>query len=108
MDLKCIHELKVLILYSVDTTYMLTAVTVIKMFFANLINFTCLAHRLHHTAKEPVNFYGEYSEIIKSFAAKFPFGSPTSVHQAQSAFSNPKVVCSIAYIQSNGSWLQEI
>jgi hypothetical protein len=54
-----------------------------------------------------VNFYSEHSETVNSIVAKFPFKSAVSVCKSHSAFSDPKVACSIAYIQSNFSWLPE-
>jgi hypothetical protein len=44
---------------------------------------------------------------VKSIVAKFPSESALSVRESQSAFSNPKVACSIAYIRSNFGWLLE-
>jgi hypothetical protein len=56
---------------------------------------------------EAVNFYTEQFENVKSIVAKFPSESAVLMHESQSAFSDPKVACSIAYIRSNFSWLPE-
>jgi hypothetical protein len=50
-----------------------------------------------------VNFYSEHIETVKSIVDKFPSESAVLVRE----FSNPKVVCSIAYIRSNFDWLPE-
>jgi hypothetical protein len=42
----------VLILYSDAAAYMLKAATVLKVFYPNLIHFTCLAHGRKHVAEE--------------------------------------------------------
>jgi hypothetical protein len=47
-----VHEEKVLILYSDAAAYMPKATTALKVFYPNLINFTCLAHGLQHVAEE--------------------------------------------------------
>jgi hypothetical protein len=57
---------------------------------------------------EAVNFCSEHFETVKSVVTKFPSESALLVHESQSAFSNLKVVCSVAYIQSNFGWLPEI
>jgi hypothetical protein len=46
------HEEKVLILYLDAATYMLKAVTALKVFYPNLIHFTCLAYGLQRVAEE--------------------------------------------------------
>jgi hypothetical protein len=45
-----IREEKVLILFSDAVAYMLKAATSLKMFYPNLIHFTCLAHGLQRVA----------------------------------------------------------
>jgi hypothetical protein len=52
-----------------------------------------------------VNFYSEHIETVESIVDKFPSESALSVHESQSAFSDPKVACSIAYIRGNFGWL---
>lgn len=47
-----IHKEKALILYSGAAAYVLKAETALKVFYANLINFTCLAHGQQPVAKE--------------------------------------------------------
>jgi hypothetical protein len=51
-----IHEEKVLIFYSDAATYMLKAATALKVFYPNLIHFTCLAHGLQCVAKIRAKF----------------------------------------------------
>jgi hypothetical protein len=53
-----VHKEKVLILYSDVAECMLKAATVLKVFYPNLIHFTCLAHGLQCVAEE--------------FSARFP------------------------------------
>jgi hypothetical protein len=48
------------------------------------------------TCIEAVNFCSEHFESVKSVVAKFPSESAVSVDESQSAFSYPKVACSIA------------
>jgi hypothetical protein len=47
-----VHEKKVLILYSDSAAYMQKAANALKIFYLNLIHFTCLAHVLQHVAEE--------------------------------------------------------
>jgi hypothetical protein len=56
---------------------------------------------------ETVNFCSEHFKTVKSVVTKFPFESAVLVHESQSAFSDPKVACSNAYIQNNLGWLPE-
>jgi hypothetical protein len=56
---------------------------------------------------EAVNFYIGHFETVKSILARFPSESAVWVLESQSAFSNPKVACSVAYIWSNFGWLLE-
>jgi hypothetical protein len=56
---------------------------------------------------EAVNFCSEHFETVKSIVAKFPCESAVSMRKSQSAFSDPKVACSIAYIRSNFGLLPE-
>jgi hypothetical protein len=44
---------------------------------------------------------------VKSIVAKLPSESAVSLCESQSAFSDPKVAYSIAYIRSNFGWLRE-
>jgi hypothetical protein len=46
-------------------------------------------------------------KLLKSIVAKFPSESAVSVRESQSAFRDPEVACSIAYIRSNIFWLPE-
>jgi hypothetical protein len=58
---------------------------------------------------EEVNFYSERFETVKSIVARSPSESAVSVRESQSAFSDPKMVCSIAYILRNfGSFPESI
>jgi hypothetical protein len=45
---------------------------------------------------------------VKSIVAKFPSESAVSVREFQSAFSDPEVASSIAYIRSNFFWHPEV
>jgi hypothetical protein len=54
---------------------------------------------------EAISFYSEHSEAVTSIVAKFPSESAVSVCTSQSAFSDPKLACSITYIQGNFGWL---
>jgi hypothetical protein len=56
---------------------------------------------------EALNFYSENFETVKSIVTKFPSESVVSVRESQSAFSDPEVACSIAYIRSNFGLLPE-
>jgi hypothetical protein len=47
-----VQEEKVLILHSDAAAYMLKAATAMKVFYTNLINFTCLTHGLQRVAEE--------------------------------------------------------
>jgi hypothetical protein len=47
-----VHDEKVLILYSDTAVYMLKAATTLKVFYPNLIHFTCPAHGLQRVAEE--------------------------------------------------------
>jgi hypothetical protein len=57
---------------------------------------------------EAVNFYSGHIETVKSNVAKFPSEFSVSVRESQSAFSDPKVACSIAYVRSDFGWLPEL
>jgi hypothetical protein len=46
------HKENMLIIYTDATAYMLKAATALKVFYPNLINFTCLAHGLHGVADQ--------------------------------------------------------
>jgi hypothetical protein len=47
-----VQEEKVLLLYSDAAAYMLKAATALKIFYHNLIHFTCLAHGLQRFTEE--------------------------------------------------------
>jgi hypothetical protein len=47
-----VHKEKVLILYSDAAAYVLKAATALKVFYTNLIHYTCLAHGLERVAEE--------------------------------------------------------
>jgi hypothetical protein len=57
---------------------------------------------------EAVNFNSEHFETVKLVVAQFPSESAVSVHESQSAFSDPKVACSVVNILTNFSYLPEI
>jgi hypothetical protein len=45
-----VHEEMMVILYSDAVAYMLKAANALKVFYPNLINYTCLAQGLQHVA----------------------------------------------------------
>jgi hypothetical protein len=47
-----VHKEKVLILYSDGVAYVLKAATPLKVFYDNLIYFTCLGHGLQYVAED--------------------------------------------------------
>jgi hypothetical protein len=57
--------------------------------------------------REAVNFYSEQFETVKSIVARFPSQSVVLMRKSQSAFRDPKVACSTAYIRSNFGWLPD-
>jgi hypothetical protein len=59
-----VHEEKVLILYSDAVAYMLKAATALKVFYPNLIHFTCLAHGLQRVAEEVRAKFPQANKLI--------------------------------------------
>jgi hypothetical protein len=59
-----VHEKKVLILHSDAVSYMLKAATGLKVFYPNLINFTCLAHQQQHVTKEVRPKFPQMNKLI--------------------------------------------
>jgi hypothetical protein len=57
------HE-KVLILYSDAAAYLLRAATALKVFYSNLIHFTCLAHGLRYFAEEVKARFPQVNKLI--------------------------------------------
>ncbi|KAJ4427020.1 hypothetical protein ANN_26819 [Periplaneta americana] len=84
-----IQEDKVLVLYSDAAAYMLKAGTALRVFYQNKVHFTCLAHGLQRVTEE-----------VRRKSA-------VSVRETQSAFSDSKVQCQLAYIQSNFGFIAD-
>jgi hypothetical protein len=59
-----VHEDKVLILYSDAAAYMLKDAIALKVFYPNLIHFTCLAHRLKLFAEEVTSKFRQVNKLI--------------------------------------------
>jgi hypothetical protein len=59
-----VHEEKLLILYSDAAAYMLEAATVLKVFYPNLIHFTCLAHGLQRAVEEVRTKFPQVNKLI--------------------------------------------
>jgi hypothetical protein len=64
----------VLILYSDAAAYVLKAATALKVFYPNLINFTCLAHGLQRIAAEVRAKFPQVNKLI-SITKKAPTSS---------------------------------
>jgi hypothetical protein len=62
-----VHEKKVLILYSDAAACMLKVATAMKMFYPNLIQFTCLAHGLQRVAEEVRAKFPQVKKLISMF-----------------------------------------
>jgi hypothetical protein len=60
-----VHEEMVLILYSDTAAYMLKAATALKVFYPNLINFTCLAHGLQRVTEVVRAKFPQVKKLIK-------------------------------------------
>jgi hypothetical protein len=54
-----------------------------------------------------VNFYNEQFNVVKSVAATFHVESAVAVRESQTAFSEPEIVCSMAYVLSNFGWIPD-
>jgi hypothetical protein len=50
---------------------------------------------------QAVNFYNEHFDVVKSVVATFHAESAVAVRKPQTAFSEPKIACSMAYVHSN-------
>jgi hypothetical protein len=61
-----VHEEKVLILHSCAAAYMLKAATALKVFYPNLIHFTCLAHGLQCVANEGIANFPQVNKLIST------------------------------------------
>jgi hypothetical protein len=65
-----VHEEKVLILNSDAAAYMLKAATVLKVFYPNLIHFTCPAHGLQRVAKDVRAKFLQVNKLISTTKKK--------------------------------------
>lgn len=61
-----VQEDKVLVLYSDAAAYMLKAGTALRVFYQNMIHFTCLAHGLQRVAEEVRSKYPQVNSIISN------------------------------------------
>jgi hypothetical protein len=59
-----VHEEEVLILYSDAASYVLKAATALKVFYPNLIHFTCLVHGLQCVAEEVRAKFPKVNKLI--------------------------------------------
>jgi hypothetical protein len=60
-----VQEKKVLVLYSGAAAFMLKAATALKVFYQNLIHFTCMAHGIH-VAEEVRSNFPDVNKLISS------------------------------------------
>jgi hypothetical protein len=65
-----IQEKKVLVLYS-DATACVLKATALKLFYQNLIHFTCMAHGLQRVAEEVRSNFPDVNKLISSTKKKF-------------------------------------
>jgi hypothetical protein len=59
------------------------------------------------TWKHAVNFYKKHFDVMKSVVATFHAESSVAVHEYQTAFSEPKIACSMAYVRSDFGWIAD-
>jgi hypothetical protein len=82
-----VHEEKVLILYSDAAACMRKAATALRVFYPNLINFTCMAHGLQRVAEEFIAKFPKVNKLIsmtKKVFLKAPHqGSPCPPNHCQ-------------------------
>jgi hypothetical protein len=55
------------------------------------------------TWKQAVKFYNKHFDVVTTFHAE----SDVSVRESQTAFSEPEIACSIAYVRSNFGWIPD-
>jgi hypothetical protein len=63
---KSLQEEMVLVLYSDAAAYMPKAATALKVFYQNLIHFTCMAHGLQRVAEEVRSNFPDVNKLISS------------------------------------------
>jgi hypothetical protein len=56
---------------------------------------------------QAVNFYNKHFDVVKSVVATFHAESAVAVRESQTAFSEPKIACSMAYVRSNFAWIPD-
>jgi hypothetical protein len=61
-----VQEEKVLVLYSDTAAYMPKAVTALKVFYQNVIHFSCMAHGLQRVAEEVRSNFPDINKLISS------------------------------------------
>jgi hypothetical protein len=61
-----IQEVKVLLLYLDAAAYMLKATTALKVFYQNLIHFTCMAHGPQRVVEEVTSNFPDVNKLISS------------------------------------------
>jgi hypothetical protein len=66
-----VQEEKVLVLYSDAEAYMPKAATALKVFYQNLIHFTCMAPRLQFVAEEVRSNFPDVNNLISSTRKSF-------------------------------------
>jgi hypothetical protein len=76
-----VQEEKVLVLYSDTAAYMPKAVTALKMFYQNVIHFSCMAHGLQHVAEEVRSNFPDINKLIS--LTKIFCESPTTCAMLQ-------------------------
>jgi hypothetical protein len=63
---RSVQEEKVLVLYSDAASYMIKATTTLKVFYQNLIHFTCMTHGLQHVAEVVITNFPYVNKLISS------------------------------------------
>jgi hypothetical protein len=56
---------------------------------------------------QAVNFYNEHFDVVKSVDATFHEECAVAVRESQTAFSEPKVGCSMTYVRSIFGWIPD-
>jgi hypothetical protein len=57
---------------------------------------------------QAAKFYNEHLDVVKSIVATFHVESAVAVRESQTAFSVPKIACSMSYVHSNFVWIPDI
>jgi hypothetical protein len=51
--------------------------------------------------------YNKHFNVVKSDVATFHAESAVAVRESQTAFSEPEIACSMAYVRSNFGWIPD-